>query len=163
MEYAPDARSIGELFSDLTVIVGTLIRSEVALARTELSDKVARVGRHAAVIAGGAVIACGGVFAMIAGLVLLVWSRAGLPGWAAALVVGAAVIAAGGLIANSGLSSLRREDHAEGNHQHPEGDGDMERLDDETRSVQPDAAAMPSGDRGGGLPPAETDRRRTQS
>ena len=81
----------------------------MTLARTELSDKAARVGRHAAVIAGGAVIACGGVFAMIAGLVLLVM-RAGLPGWSAALVVGAAVIAAGGLIANSGLSSLRRED-----------------------------------------------------
>ena len=109
MEYAPDARSIGELFSDLTREVGTLIRSEVTLARTELADKAARVGRHAAVIAAGAVIACGGVFAMIAGLVLLV-IRAGLPGWGAALAVGAAVIAAGGLIANGGMSSLRRED-----------------------------------------------------
>jgi hypothetical protein len=86
MEYAPNARSIRELFSDLTREVGTLIRSEVTLARTELSDKAARVARHAAVIAGGAVIACGGVFAMIAGLVLLVM-RAGLPGWSAALVV----------------------------------------------------------------------------
>ena len=109
MEYAPDARSIGELFSDLTREVGTLIRSEVTLARTELSDTVARVGRHAAVIVGGAVLACGGVFAMIAGLVMLV-IRAGVPGWGAALAVGAAVIAAGALIANSGLSSLRRED-----------------------------------------------------
>jgi hypothetical protein len=109
MDYAPDARTIGELFSDLTREVGTLIRSEVTLARTELSEKAARVGRHSAVIASGAVIACGGVFAMIAGLVMLVM-RAGLPGWGAALLVGAAVIAAGGLIANSGVSSLRRED-----------------------------------------------------
>jgi len=100
---------VGELFSDLTREVGTLIRSEVTLARTELSDTVARVGRHAAVIVGGAVLACGGVFAMIAGLVLLV-IRAGVPGWGAALAVGAAVIAAGALVANSGLSSLRRED-----------------------------------------------------
>ena len=44
MEYAPDARSIGELFSDLTREVGTLIRTEVALARTELSEKASRVG-----------------------------------------------------------------------------------------------------------------------
>jgi predicted phage tail protein len=109
MAVAPDARSIGELFSDLTREVGALIRSELTLARTELSDKAARVGRHAAVIAAGAVIACGGVFAMIAGLVLLVM-RAGLPGWSAALIVGAAVIAAGGLIANGGVTSLRRED-----------------------------------------------------
>jgi putative superfamily III holin-X len=109
MEYAPDARSMGELFSDLTREVGTLIRSELALARTELSDKAAHVGRHAAVIVGGAVVACGGVFAIIAGLVLLA-IRAGLPAWSAALVVGAAVIAAGGLIATRGLSSLRRED-----------------------------------------------------
>ena len=109
MEYAPDARSIGELFSDLTRDVGTLIRTEVALARTELSEKASRAGRHAAVIAGGAVIACGGVFAMIAGLILLL-VRAGMPAWAAALLVGAAVIAGGGLMASGGLSALRRED-----------------------------------------------------
>lgn len=109
MEYAPDARSIGELFSDLTREVGTLIRAEVALARTELSDKASRVGRHAAVIAAGAVIACGGLFATIAGVILLL-VRAGMPAWGAALLVGAAVIAAGGLMASGGLSALRRED-----------------------------------------------------
>ena len=109
--HVPDARSLGELFSDLTREVGTLIRTELALARTELSEKAARVGRHAAVIAGVAVLACGGVFAVIAGFVLLV-IRAGVPAWAAAMVVGAAVIAAGAVVAGSGLSSLRREDLA---------------------------------------------------
>ena|SRR5829696_4451674 len=106
-----DARPIGELFSDLTRDVGTLIRSELALARTELSQKFARAGRHAAMIAGGAVVACGGLFAIIAGLVLLV-VRAGIPAWGAALLVGAAVAAAGGLMANGGLSALRNEDLA---------------------------------------------------
>ena len=109
MEYAPDARSIGELFSDLTRDVGTLIRTEVALARTELSEKASRVGRHAAVIAGGAVVACGGVFAMIAGLVLLL-VRAGMPGVGCRPPGGRGRDCRGGLMASSGLSALRRED-----------------------------------------------------
>jgi len=109
MQPVPDTRSIGELFSDLTREVGALIRSEVALARTELSEKASRVGRHAAVIAVGAVLACGGVYALIAGIVLLVM-RAGVPGWGAALLVGAAVIGVGAALASSGVSALRRED-----------------------------------------------------
>jgi len=108
MAYAPDARSLGDLFTDLTREIGTLIRAEVALARTELSDKAARVGRHATVIVGGALLATGGIYAVIAALVLLVM-RAGLPPWASALLVGIGVLAVGGLMASSGLAALRRE------------------------------------------------------
>ena len=108
MAYAPDARSLGDLFADLTREIGTLIRAEVTLARTELSDKAARIGRHATVIVGGAVLAMGGLYAVIAALILLV-VRAGLSPWASALLVGIGVLAVGGLMASSGLAALRRE------------------------------------------------------
>jgi hypothetical protein len=109
MAAAPDSRPLGELFSDLAREIGTLVRSEIALARTELSDKAARVGRHTTVIASGAVLAIGGVFALIAGVILVV-NRAGLPAWGAALLVGAVVVGVGALLASNGLAALRRED-----------------------------------------------------
>lgn len=109
MAYPPADRSLSELFSDLTREIGTLVRSEMALARTELSTKAARVGRHAAMIATGAMLACGGLYAVIAGVILLL-VRAGMPGWISALIVGIAVLIIGGLTASSGLAALRRED-----------------------------------------------------
>ena len=40
-----EERSLGELFGDLTDDVRMLLRQEVALARTEVSDKVAHLSR----------------------------------------------------------------------------------------------------------------------
>jgi hypothetical protein len=108
MAYAPDARSLGDLFSDLTREITTLVRNELALARVEMSTKVARAARHAGTLALGAVIALAGVFTMAACLVLLL-VNAGLPAWAAALIVGLGLAATGGLLATSSLSALRKE------------------------------------------------------
>ena len=108
MAQPTDARSLGDLFSDLSREISTLIRSEMALARTELSQTASRIGRHAAVITGGGVLACGGVYAVIAAAVLLL-VRGGLTPWVAALVVGLAVVALGAFMATSGLAAIRRE------------------------------------------------------
>src|SRR5262245_69055 len=108
MAQPSDARSLSELFSDLTRDITTLIRAELTLARTELSQSVSRIGRHAAMIAAGAVLACGGLYTVIAAAVLLL-IRACLTPCAAARLVGLAVVAGGGLMATSGLAALRRE------------------------------------------------------
>ena len=50
-------RSLGELFSDLSQQTADLIRQEMRLAKAELSEKLADVGRHAMMI--GAAIAFG--------------------------------------------------------------------------------------------------------
>jgi hypothetical protein len=108
MDRVSDNRSLGELFSELSHETATLIRQEVALARSELTLSVARLGRHAALIAGGGAIAYAGLLALVAALVLgLV--RMGLPAWAAALVGGAATLALGYLLIQRGLSALRRD------------------------------------------------------
>jgi hypothetical protein len=108
MDRVSDNRSLGELFSELSHETATLIRQEVALARTELTLSVARLGRHAALIAGGGGIAYAGLLALVAALVLgLV--RMGLPAWAAALVGGVATLAVGYLLIQRGLSALRRD------------------------------------------------------
>jgi hypothetical protein len=107
--YAPDARSIGELFSDLTREITTLVRNELALARAEMSSKISRAGRHAGMLALGAVVALAGLFTLAASLVLVL-VQFGMPAWGAALLVGLGLAAIGGVVAMSSLSALRQED-----------------------------------------------------
>jgi hypothetical protein len=109
MAYAPDARSIGDLFSDLTREITTLVRNELALARAEMSAKLSRAARHAGTMAFGAVVALAGLFTLAASLVLVL-VNAGMPAWGAALLVGLGLAAVGGMLAMRSLSALRRED-----------------------------------------------------
>jgi hypothetical protein len=109
MAYAPDARSLADLFSDLTREISTLVRNELALARVEMSTKISRAGRHVGAIAFGGVIALAGVFTLVAAVVLLL-VRAGMPAWAAALLVGVGLAAVGAMLASRAVSALRQED-----------------------------------------------------
>lgn len=109
MAYAPDARSLGDLFSDLTREISTLVRNEVALARVEMSTKISRAARHAGMLALGAVVALAGLFTLAASLVLVL-VRAGMPPWGAALLVGLGLAAIGAMLAMRALTALRQED-----------------------------------------------------
>jgi tetrahydromethanopterin S-methyltransferase subunit E len=111
MAYAPDARSLGDLFSDLTREITTLLRNELALARAEMSVTLSRVLAHVGVIAAGGVVAIAGVFTLAAFLVLLL-VRAGLPAWGASLLVGVGLGAVGTLVAMRSLTALRQENLA---------------------------------------------------
>ena len=111
MAYAPDARSLGDLFSDLTREITTLVRHELALARVEMSTKLSRAARHAGSLALGAVVALAGVFTLAASLVLLL-VRAGMPAWGAALLVGLGLAAVGAMLAMSSINALKQEDLA---------------------------------------------------
>ena len=109
MAYAPDERSLGDLFSELSREIGTLVRNELALARAEMNAKFARVGRHAGMLALGAVVALAGLFTLAASLVLIL-AAVGLPAWGAALLVGLGLAAIGALVASSAINALRGED-----------------------------------------------------
>jgi 3-oxoacyl-(acyl-carrier-protein) synthase len=108
MAYAPDTRPLGDLFSDLMRDITTLVRSEMALARAEMSAKMSRVRLHVGAIAAGAVLALVGLFTLAAFLVLVL-VRAGMPAWSSALVVGSALTASGAIIAMRALTALRQE------------------------------------------------------
>jgi uncharacterized membrane protein YqjE len=56
----PDDRSVGELIFDVSERVSTLIREEIELAKTEISEKVGKILR------GSAVGVAAGVFAFLA-------------------------------------------------------------------------------------------------
>jgi hypothetical protein len=92
---SPNSRSIPDLISDAFAQLAKLVGNEFDLARAELADKAAQVGRAAGLIGAGAVIA-------IPALVLLLFAiaaaliRAGLSDPVAYLItgVGAGVVSA---------------------------------------------------------------------
>ena len=88
-----EGRSIGELFSQLATDTSTLVRQEVRLAKLELGEKAAQVGRQVALIAVGGGVAYAGLLTLIAAIVLVLAQY--MAPWLSALVVGAVVVAIG--------------------------------------------------------------------
>jgi uncharacterized membrane protein YqjE len=95
---------IGELIGGLAGDIQDLVRGEIALARSELDQKLQRVLLASAWLLGGALLG-------FAGLVLLLQAFAAilalfLPVWLSALIIGVVVVGVGGLFAASGFSKL---------------------------------------------------------
>jgi len=105
-----DDRSLGELFSDLARETETLVKQEIQLAKTEMSQKAASVGIDIGYMAGGALIAYAGFLVVLAFVVL--WLGQVIPMWASALIVGVVVLAIGGGLAYSGLNKLKNTNMA---------------------------------------------------
>ena len=101
-------RSLGELFSDLSQQTAELIRQEMRLAKAELSEKAADVGRHAMMIGVGIPFALAAVVAL-AGAVALLLVQFGVVPWVAALLAAVAMGAVAFLLAQSGISALKQK------------------------------------------------------
>jgi hypothetical protein len=111
MQARDEDRSLGELFGDLARDTGVLVRQEVQLAQTELTQTAARVAREAGVLAVGGLVAYAGFLVLLAALTLGLVA-AGLDAWVAALLVGAVVAVVGGVLVQRGLGALKREEVA---------------------------------------------------
>lgn len=101
-------RSLGELFGDLSREASHLVRHEVALAKAELSEKAASIGRDVGFISIGGALLYAGLLTLVAAAVIGL-SQAGLDWWASALIVGMVVTIAGYMSTHKGLSALKRE------------------------------------------------------
>ncbi len=108
MQQSKDERSLGELLGDLMQQTGMLIRQEMKLATTELSDKASRVGKDIGALAVGGAVAYAGFLALLAAIIIGL-GQLGLPWWIAALLVGAVVVAIGGLMVQKGLTALKHQ------------------------------------------------------
>lgn len=102
---ATEERSLGDLFSELAAETGTLVRQEVALAQTEITQKATSVGKNVGfLVVGGAV----GYAALLAALAALIIGLANfIPAWASALIVGVVVGIVAFLMVSSALKSLK--------------------------------------------------------
>ena len=101
-------RSLGDLFSQLTHDLSTLLRQEVMLAKTELSQKASKAGKDVGFLAVGGAIAYAGFLVILAGIILALGLV--LPWWASALIVGVVVAAIGYILIRKGQTALKQAD-----------------------------------------------------
>jgi amino acid transporter len=111
MQERKDERSLGELFGDLAKDTSTLVRQEVQLAKTELTQKASAVGKDAGMIAAGGFVAYAGLLALIATLIIAL-GQLGVPWWLASLIVGVVVCAVGYILIQRGISAIKRTNMA---------------------------------------------------
>ena len=104
---APRERSIGELFADLSQKTTLLIRQEMQLAKTELSQKAAQASRGGAMVGVGGAVAHSALLTLVASVVLLM-VQLGLDAWAAAGLTAVVLAGVGYLLARSGLQTLKQ-------------------------------------------------------
>lgn len=101
-----DERSIGQLFSELAAETRMLIRQEVELAKTEMTEKAARVGKDAGMMGAGGILMYTGALVLLAALVI---GLGHLMGYGlAALLVGIVLTGAGAAMAMSARKDLKR-------------------------------------------------------
>jgi hypothetical protein len=104
-------RSVGELFSDLTRDMGTLVRQEVQLAKTEMTQKASQVAKDVASMALGGALLYAGFLLLLADLVIIL-GTIGVPWWFAALLVGLVAVGVGAFFVVRGRDALKRADLA---------------------------------------------------
>lgn len=105
MRYQQDERTLSELFSDLSRDARILVRQEVELAKIELKEKGAEVGKDIGMVVAGGAVAYAGLLLLMATFVLTLARF--MPLWLSALIVSVLVLGTGILLIQQGQSSLK--------------------------------------------------------
>ena len=116
MESSTSRATLLGLFKVLTTDTKTLVRQEIALAKTELTEKLSKMGKQATTIAIGGSIAYAGLIVLLTGLGWLLayaFEQAGLSDLLAAFLglflLGLIVAGVGGFMVMGALKSLKQE------------------------------------------------------
>jgi Putative Actinobacterial Holin-X, holin superfamily III len=110
-----DDRSIGQLLKELTHESSLLLKQEVNLAKTEMSEKASRVGTNLGHVAVGGAVAFLGAIALLLfavyGLTSLLdqFLPLGVAVWLAPLIIGAILAGVGYSMIKKSLETLKRE------------------------------------------------------
>jgi xanthine/uracil permease len=110
-----DERSIGQLLRELTNESRTLLKQEVDLAKTEMSEKASRVGTNLGSVAvGGAVAFLGAIALLLAAVygltsILNKLMSLGIAVWLAPFIIGAVLAVVGYSLIKKALETLKRE------------------------------------------------------
>lgn len=105
-------RSIGELFGQLTQDMTLLVRQEIQLARSEVSEKLSHLTTNLISVAAGGFVAYVGGLALVAALILALHDLANISLAISALIVGAVLTIAGYVMLKRGMTELKRVDIA---------------------------------------------------
>ncbi len=110
-----EERSLGDLFSELATETSTLVRQEVALAQTELTQKATSVGKDVGFLVAGGAVGYTALLVILAavviGLTQLISSLSGwqtiTSAWVAAAIVGLIVGIVAYVLVTSALTKLK--------------------------------------------------------
>jgi hypothetical protein len=101
-----DGRGLGTLISDLAQQVTTLLQTEGKLLRSEMCDKLSKVGAGAIEVLGGTICLLAALMVLLQALVIAL-AQAGLgAGWSS-LLVGVAVAILGMVLLRTGAAALK--------------------------------------------------------
>ncbi len=99
-------RTLGQLFSDVPVLLQKLVRDEIESIKRELAKKAALFG------VGAGLFAAAGTLVFFAAALLITSATLGLatvlPAWLAALLVGLALLLIAGILVAVGVQSMKR-------------------------------------------------------
>jgi hypothetical protein len=108
MDPQRDEKSLGQLFGDLSRQLGTLVRKEIELARTEMTTRATTVGREAAMIGAGGAVAYAALLIGLVAIALFLWEVLGLPAWLAFLIVAIVVGIIAAVLIQRGRTALAK-------------------------------------------------------
>jgi uncharacterized membrane protein YqjE len=111
-ELRQQERSIGELFGQLTQDMTLLVRQEVQLARTEMTEKLSRLTTNLISVGAGGFVAYLGGLALMAALILAIRDLANISLAWSALIVGAILAIVGYVMLQKGMKELKGADLA---------------------------------------------------
>jgi len=101
-----EGKSTADLLRDLSNELTTLVHEEVALAKTELSEKTKRMGAGAGLFGGAAVLGLLGAGALVAAAIAGIATA--LSVWLSALIVGGVLLVIAGVLSLTGRSEVSR-------------------------------------------------------
>lgn len=101
-------RSLGDLFSELSQKMTTLVRQEIQLAKVEMSQKASRAGKNVGFLVIGGVVVYTGLLALVAAGIILLGQV--IPYWLSAAIIGLVIAAVGAVLVIKGANTLRQEE-----------------------------------------------------
>jgi hypothetical protein len=110
-----EERSIVQLLRELTTETRNLLKQEVDLAKTEMTEKASRVGTNLGALAVGGAVVFLGALALLAAVVYGLTSilsqliSIGIAVWLAPLIVGGALAGIGWSMVKKSLGTLKHE------------------------------------------------------
>lgn len=107
-----DGGSIGGMLKGTVSGLGdslrSIVRGEVALAKSELKEEATQIGKAGGMIAGGGVLGLSGSMFLMWGVTYLLARK--LPLWVSASLVGSALLTIAGVLGMSGKNQLQQTD-----------------------------------------------------
>lgn len=101
-----EEKSLGDLFSDLSREIQSLVNHEIKLAKIEMSHKGVVAGKNSAILVVGLAVLYAGFLGIMATAALALGVI--IPLWVAALIVTTIVLIIGAAMAIKGVNTLKR-------------------------------------------------------